>query len=149
MKVASGFLLLALMLTGCETFTEIASPAPAAPPARSSPVAPSAPPAPTPAPPPPEPSPPAPAPRVLSPEVADEPRMRREAQSRIEGTERLARQIDQKKLAGEQQQSFQTIQSFVAKAKEALSTGDLQRAFTLADKAYLLANELSRSLSPR
>jgi outer membrane biosynthesis protein TonB len=148
-KVAS-FLLLALMLTGCETVTEIASPAPAPPPTRSSPVAPSALPAPTPAPPPAqEPSPPAPAPRVLSPEVADEPRMRREAQSRIEGAERLARQIDEKKLGGEQQQSFQTIQSFVAKAKEALSTGDLQRAFTLADKAYLLANELSRSLSSR
>lgn len=86
---------------------------------------------------------------MLSPEVADEARVRREAQRRIEGTERLARQIDQKKLAGEQQQSFQTIQSFVAKAKEALSSGDLQRAFTLADKAYLLADELSRSLSSR
>lgn len=151
MKISSGFLLLTLLLTGCETFTEIASPSPAPPPTRSSPVAPSAPPAPTlPSPPSsPEPSPPAPAPRVLSPEVADEPRMRREAQSRIEGTERLASQIDQKKLAGEQQQSFQTIESFVAKAKEALSSGDLQRAFTLADKAYLLANELSRSLSSR
>ncbi len=150
MKVAGGVLLLALVLTGCETFTEIASPAPAPPPTRSSPVAPSPPSAPTlPSPAPPEPSPPPPAPRVLSPEVADEPRMRREAQSRIDGTERLVRQIDEKKLGEEQRQSFQTIQSFVAKAKEALSTGDLQRAYTLADKAYLLANELSRTSSSR
>ncbi len=73
--------------------------------------------------------------------------MRRDAQSRIDGTERLVREIDQKKLAAEQQQSLQTIQSFVAKAKEALSAGDPQRAFTLADKAYLLANELSRASS--
>jgi hypothetical protein len=86
---------------------------------------------------------------VLSPEVADEPRMRQEAQSRIDGTERLVRGIDQSKLVGEQQQNFQTIQSFLAKAKEALSARDLQRAFTLADKAYLLAGELSRALSSR
>lgn len=73
--------------------------------------------------------------------------MRRDAQSRIEGTERLVRQIDQKKLVGEQQQNLLTIQSFLTKAKEALSAQDLQRAFTLADKAYLLANELSRAFS--
>ncbi|PYO55587.1 MAG: hypothetical protein DMD83_18870 [Candidatus Rokuibacteriota bacterium] len=75
--------------------------------------------------------------------------MRREAQKRIDGTERLVRQIDQKKLVGQQQQNFETIQSFLAKAKEALSARDLQRAFTLADKAYLLADELSRMLFSR
>jgi len=84
---------------------------------------------------------------VLSPEVEDEQRMRRDAQNRIEGTERLVRQIDQKKLVGEQQQNLLTIQSFLTKAKEALSARDLQRAFTLADKAYLLADELSRTFS--
>ena len=42
--------------------------------------------------------------------------------------------------------SFFTIQSFLVKAKEALSERDVQRAFALADKAYLLANELSRTL---
>jgi len=86
---------------------------------------------------------------VLSPGVEDEQRMRREAQKRIDGTERLVRQIDQKKLVGQQQQNFETIQSFLAKAKEALSARDLQRAFTLADKAYLLADELSRTLFSR
>ena len=84
---------------------------------------------------------------MLSPEVEDEQRMRRDAQNRIEGTERLVRQIDQKKLVGEQQQNLLTIQSFLTKAKEALSARDLQRAFTLADKAYLLADELSRTFS--
>ena len=86
---------------------------------------------------------------MLSPGVEDEQRMRREAQKRIDGTERLVRQIEQKKLAGQQQQNFETIQSFLAKAKEALSARDLQRAFTLADKAYLLADELSRMLFSR
>ncbi len=86
---------------------------------------------------------------MLSPGVEDEQRMRREAQKRIDGTERLVRQIDQKKLVGQQQQNFETIQSFLAKAKDALSARDLQRAFTLADKAYLLADELSRTLFSR
>ncbi len=86
---------------------------------------------------------------MLSPGVEDEQRMRREAQKRIDGTERLVRQIDQKKLVGQQQQNFETIQSFLAKAKEALSARDLQRAFTLADKAYLLADDLSRTLFSR
>ena len=86
---------------------------------------------------------------MLSPGVEDEQRMRREAQKRIDGTERLVRQIEQKKLVGQQQQNFETIQSFLAKAKEALSARDLQRAFTLADKAYLLADELSRTLFSR
>ena len=86
---------------------------------------------------------------MLSPGVEDEQRMRREAQKRIDGTERLVRQIDQKKLVGQQQQNLETIQSFLAKAKEALSARDLQRAFTLADKAYLLADELSRTLFSR
>jgi hypothetical protein len=83
---------------------------------------------------------------VLSPQLEDEQRIHRQAQSRIEETERLVRQIDQNRLAGEQQQSLQTIQSFVAKAREALSARDVQRAFTLADKAKLLAEELSRSV---
>src|SRR5262245_40849407 len=108
------------------------APAPAVPP-----------PAPAPAPaPPPAASPPKP--QVLSPQLEDEQRLQRQAQTKIDETERLVRQIDRTKLAGEQQQSFQTIQSFVSKAKEALSQRDVQRALTLADKARLLADELSR-----
>jgi len=149
-KVTGGALLLAMMLTGCAAFQQMSAfPAPAPPPQRSIPAPPSPPEAPAAPPPSPAPSPPGPPPRVLSPGVEDEQRMRREAQKRIEGTERLVRQIEQKKLVGQQQQNFETIQSFLAKAKEALSAWDLQRAFTLADKAYLLADELSRTLFSR
>jgi hypothetical protein len=85
---------------------------------------------------------------VLAPQVSpeEERRLRADAQSRLEGTERLVRRIDPEKLAGEQKESYLAIQNFLAKAKEALSARDVQRAFTLADKAYLLASELSRSL---
>jgi uncharacterized protein YicC (UPF0701 family) len=76
-------------------------------------------------------------------------RMRRDVQTRIDQTERLIRDIDRKKLPEQQEQNFQTIESFLGKAKDALSAQDLQRAFTLADKAYLLADELSRALSSR
>ncbi len=75
--------------------------------------------------------------------------MRRDAQTRIDETERLIRDIDRKKLLEQQEQNFQTIESFLGKAKDALSAQDLQRAFTLADKAYLLADELSRTLPSR
>lgn len=53
--------------------------------------------------------------------------------------------IDPSRLAREQQENYLTIQSFLSKAREALSTRDMQRAFTLADKAYLLADELSKT----
>ncbi len=46
------------------------------------------------------------------------------------------RQIDPAKLASSQQDSLQTVQSFLDKAREALQAQDVQRAFTLADKAY-------------
>ena len=85
---------------------------------------------------------------MLSPQLQDEDRVQRETQSRIDGTERLVRQIDQKKLVGDQQQNFLTIQSFLVKAKEAISARDVERAFTLADKAHILATELSRA-APR
>ena len=76
--------------------------------------------------------------------------MRRDAQTRIDGAERLVRDIDRKKLVERQQeQNLETIQSFLSKAKEALSARDLQRAYTLADKAYILASELARGISSR
>jgi hypothetical protein len=107
-----------------------AKPAPAAP---APPQAPPAPAAPLPPPPrtaaiPREPSLPAPV----------------QAERRIEGTEKLVQKIDPSRLVREQRENYLTIQSFLAKAREALSTRDVQRAFTLADKAYLLADELSK-----
>jgi hypothetical protein len=105
---------------------------PAAP---GSPVAPS-PPAATP--------PAVPPPRILGQQVSseDEKRIQGDAQRRIDRTERLVKQIDQRRLIGDQHQNLLTVQSFLVKAREALSEKDVQRALTLADKAFLLAEEL-------
>ena len=131
MRALSCALLLVIGLAGCATVKEVAAPAP--PPPRPSSV--------------PRTVPPPPPPPVLSPQGSseDEQRVQRQAQDRIDGTERLVKRIDETKLAGDQAQNFLTIQSFLVKAKEALSARDVQRAFTLADKAYLLADELSRT----
>jgi hypothetical protein len=124
------------------------APGPAKPaPAPAPPQAPSAPAAPLPPPRtaaiPREPSLPAP---VLTPQASaeDEQRIKSQAERRIEGTEKLVQKIDPSRLVREQRENYSTIQSFLAKAREALSTRDVQRAFTLADKAYLLADELSK-----
>src|SRR5262249_55502247 len=68
--------------------------------------------------------------RVLAPQVSvdDERRIQTEAQRRIDGTERVVRQIESRRLADEQQQNLLTIQSFLVKAKEALTEKDVQRA---------------------
>jgi len=108
--------------------------------------------APTPPPAPPKPRPvkkEPPPPPVLSPQVGgqeDEERLKQEASGRIEKAEHMVKQIDQQKLAKEQQETFLTIQSFLSKAKEALSIKDFPRAFNLADKAQVLADELFRAL---
>jgi len=158
-----------LGLTGCATIQSWFAPSPppaqaeqpeeragrASPPSESSPPASSppraAPPAlgpprpgtPAPAPPP---VPAAPPPPVLSPVLSavDEQKLRAEAQQRIDGTEQRLRQVDPARLASGEQDSLQTVQSFLDKAREALQTQDVQRAFTLADKAYLLADELAK-----
>src|SRR2546426_8714311 len=168
-------LVICLGLSGCASLKEFFSPAPAAPPLRSAPapvdlpagpvlppVAPAmvAPPAPPPpqrpvspgdspfraAPPPPEPS-PSPPPPVLSPQVSTEEdaRLRGDAQNRMTGTETLLRQVNSRKLGG-QQENFRIIESLLASAKDALYGRDSQRARTLAEKAFLLAEDLVRSL---
>ena len=85
-------------------------------------------------------------PPMLSPvlSVADEQRLRADTQQRLDGAEQRLRQIDPAKLASAQQDSLQTVQSFLDKAREALQAKDIQRAFTLADKAYVLADELTK-----
>ncbi len=169
-------LVICLGLSGCASLKEFFSPAPAAPPLRSAPapvdlpagpvpppVAPAmvAPPTPPPpqrpaspgdspfraAPPPPEPS-PSPPPPVLSPQVSTEEdaRLRGDAQNRMTGTETLLRQVGSKKLGGQQQENFRIIESLLDSAKDALYARDTQRARTLAEKAYLLAEDLVRSL---
>jgi len=91
---------------------------------------------------------PPPAPTVLSPRVGqeEEDRLKQEAKSRINETERIVKQIDQNRLAEEQRGTFLTLQSFLSKAREALSLEDFLRAFNLADKAQILAQELLNSL---
>ena len=85
-------------------------------------------------------------PPVLSPvlSVVDEQKLRNDTQHRIEGAAKRLGQIDTAKLASGDQDSLQTVQSFLEKAREALQAQDFQRAFTLADKAYLLADELAK-----
>src|SRR6266568_4564088 len=121
-------LVICLGLSGCASLKEFFSPAPAAPP-------------------PPEPS-PSPPPPVLSPQVSaeEDARLRGDAQNRMTGTETLLRQVDSKKLAGQQQENLRIIASLLASAKDALYARDTQRARTLAEKAYLLAEDLVRSL---
>jgi len=83
---------------------------------------------------------------VLSPQASgvEEERRKQEARVRIEGAERIVQQIDQRKLGKEDQETYVTIQSFLSKAKEALSVNDFPRAVNLADKAQVLAHEMVR-----
>lgn len=87
-------------------------------------------------------------PPVLSPQVGreDEDRLRREANSKIRKAEQIVQQVDQKKLAKDQQETFSTIRSFLANAREALTARDFLRATNLAEKAQILAEELVRTL---
>jgi hypothetical protein len=168
------WLLAAAMLGGCASASDFLVPAPSMAPPRAATAGeedPAARPAPAvrepgpapprPAPPaplatPPTPTPPAPPPRsasipreppVLAPQASaeEEQRLKAQAERRIEGTEKLVQRIDPARLPREQQENYRTIQSFLVKAREALSTRDVQRAFTLADKAYLLADEMSKA----
>jgi len=119
------------------------APAPAAP--RAAPPAPSAPRTTPPAPAAPPPAPDVPPP-VLSPVLSavDEQKLRAETQQLIDGAEQRLRQIDPAKLASGEQDSLRTVQSFLDKARDAVQAQDIQRAYTLADKAYLLADELTQ-----
>jgi hypothetical protein len=85
-------------------------------------------------------------PPVLSPQVssAEEQRLTQQARTRIEGAERLVTQLDPRRLDREQQDTLATIKDFLVKSKEAMATRDVQRAFNLADKAYILVEDLSR-----
>ena len=136
-------LMLALLavLGGCARLQAIGSPAPPSAPAASLPAP--SPPAPV------KPEPPKPpsAPPVVSPLLSrsEEERLRRDATLRIENAERIVKQVADRRLGADQQGTLSTIQSFLIKARQALSTQDLQQAFNLADKADVLAQELIRT----
>ena len=135
--------------------TTPAPPAPSAP-TPSTPAAPRREPAPAPAPPappvPPAPTPAPPAttapPPVLSPQVGREEadRLRQEASSRLERTERLLDRLTDKRLSPQQQDTLETIQTFLLNAREALTGQDYLKAVNLAEKANVLAQELTQNV---
>jgi len=144
MRLPGLVLLIAITVAGCAKLEALFTPAPPPPS-----IVPAAPPV-TPSPPeaPPVGEEPLPPPPLLSPQVGreDQDRLRREADNRIKSLEQTLAQIDQKKLPAGQQETSSTIQSFLVKAKEALSAQDYSRATNLADKAQILAEELVRGL---
>jgi hypothetical protein len=85
---------------------------------------------------------------VLSPRATpeEERRLTRLTNENLASAEQLLKEIDGRRLSAEQQNTAQTVQSFIAKAREALGTNDVARASTLADKARVLADELARSV---
>lgn len=87
-------------------------------------------------------------PPVLSPQMgrAEEDLQRQEVNGKIQKAEQTVQQVDQSKLAKNQQDTYATIQSFIGNAREALSARDFVRASNLAEKAQLLADDLLRSL---
>ena len=116
-----------------------------APPRPVPPVAAPAPPAPTATPVVPPPAAPAP---LLSARVGseEERRLTQAAQTRIDDTEKIVGRLDQRRLGKPHQETFATIQSFLVKAKEAITAKDYQRAYTLADKAQILAEQLAQAV---
>jgi len=87
-------------------------------------------------------------PPVLAPQVGkgDEEQLRRTAISRIQRTEQLVGQLEGKSLTGEQQERLMTVRSLLGNARDALTAQDLTKASNLADKARLLAEELSQGV---
>ena len=134
-RLAVVTLYLLAVFTGCARLQAIGRPA--APVPAPSPPAPAKPASPKPAPPPP----------VIAPLLSqpEEERLRRDATMRIDNAEKIVKQIADRRLGAGQQETLSTIQSFLVKARQALATQELQQAFTLADKADALAQELMRT----
>jgi len=72
--------------------------------------------------------------------------LKRTTSSRIQQAEQFIGQLEGKNLSNEQQERLMTVRSLLGNAKEALAAQDLNKASNLADKARLLAEELSQSL---
>lgn len=85
--------------------------------------------------------------RELTPTTseADDARLTKETQERIQAAEQLVGQIGLEKLTGAQRETLSTVRSFIAKARLALMTKDLKEAANLAEKARVLAAELLRA----
>lgn len=69
-----------------------------------------------------------------------------EINSTIHKVERVLSSINRSKLKANQWETYQTIQSFLTQAREALGNKDFQQAMNLAQKAHVLSDELSASV---
>jgi hypothetical protein len=84
----------------------------------------------------------------LSPQVSSdrETQLTQEVNAKIQGVERTLLSIDQQKLKADQSETYQTVHSFLAQAREALANKDFQQATNLAQKADVLSSELSKAV---
>lgn len=84
----------------------------------------------------------------LSPQVSSdrETQLTQEVNAKIQGVERTLLSIDQQKLKADQSETYQTVHSFLAQAREALANKDFQQATNLAQKADVLSDELSKAV---
>jgi hypothetical protein len=84
----------------------------------------------------------------LSPQVSSdrETQLTQEVNAKIQGVERTLLSIDQQKLKADQSETYQTVYSFLAQAREALANKDFQQAMNLAQKADVLSDELSKTV---
>ncbi len=65
--------------------------------------------------------------------------------TKLQKAEDAAAHVDQGKLSKDQQETFSTIRSFIAGAKDALAANDLPKAGNLVDKAQTLTDDLLRA----
>jgi len=78
----------------------------------------------------------------MTPEEAN--RKRVDSEQLLTATDRDLAQIAQRTLDAQQQETFAQIRNYVEVARSALKEGDIARAHTLAEKASLLAQDLTK-----
>lgn len=71
-------------------------------------------------------------------------RQRQVTEGLLDSTERSLRRLGGRTLSGDQQETVGQVRSFIAGAHSALERGDTQRARNLAQKAYLLSDDLMK-----
>lgn len=84
----------------------------------------------------------------LSPQVSSdrERQLTEEIHTTIQEVERTLLTVNLGKLKADQVETHQTVQSFLAQARKALSDKDFQQAMNLAQKAHVLSDELSKAV---
>lgn len=84
----------------------------------------------------------------LAPQVSSdrEKQLTEEINTTIQEVERTLLSVDQWKLKADQAETYQTVQSFLAQARKALTDKDFQQAMNLTRKAHVLSDELSHAV---